>query len=227
MDTYKHTVVLVLRRGGVFKFFDAQLLAFHLHKHYGDGLRVICLTDTISSNIQLHDMLLVPFFNKEWPGWWSKMNMFAPELEKYRPFLYIDLDTAIVGDFKKFMPDNNFNKFIALSDFYRQNLLASGILWIPEGSEVITKIWNEWIKRPEGIIKQFRGDQDFLRTIASKSAVKWQDLTTGIKSFKPKSKMWLRELPADAAIVCFHGRPKIEEAAKTVPWVKKYKNELG
>ena len=113
MNNQIQTVVLCWRSGGDFTFKDVELLSYHLHKNHSGKLRILCLTDRVDSPTPLSMCTLLPAGNKKWPGWWTKMNMFSPDMEKYRPFLYLDLDTAVVDNLSGILPPTgNEDKFI-------------------------------------------------------------------------------------------------------------------
>ena len=236
MNNQLHTVVMNLRNGGDFSFFDVDLLAFHLHKQWDKKkgkLRVLCLFDNINEPCELQNVTLLPSFNKTWKGWWCKMNLFNPEMEKYRPFLYLDLDTAIVGSLDGILPPTGHeDKFIALGGFFTPDTskgLQSGVMWFPKDSQNVKQVWNVWKVNPEGHIKQYHnrgGDQGFIRAVLQKSDIWWQKFTNKICSYKiriNKDAASLTEgIPKYISIVCFHGQPRIPKAGLTVPWVMNY-----
>ena len=214
----KGNIVLVLRSGGDFSMEDVFLLTHHLRKQSNDDVRITCLFDKVKQGWDLHGFSLRPLPCEGWRGWWSKMNLFSPELEQYRPFLYLDLDTAVVGHYTELM--NQGNHFITLEDFYHDGKLASGLMWIPRDSIKVKQVWDEWIKNPGAHMKRFRGDQDFIRTVTTADLF-WQDVTPKVSSFKPKTGK-LNQLPEGVSVVCFHGKPRIWQAAGSVRWVRKY-----
>src|SRR5690625_7571749 len=73
-------IVCVLRSGGEYKPCHVQWLA-----RQAPGL--VAITDVDVSGVRCIPML------HEWPGWWSKMNLFAPCLSG--GLLYLDLDNAV------------------------------------------------------------------------------------------------------------------------------------
>lgn len=215
-------VVLVYKKGKDFSIKDVYTLASKLNKTYqGDlPLNVYCITDIVQEEEQVMGLTLLPM-QHHWPGWWSKMNLFSPDLIALRPFVFFDLDTVILKDIRYLQFLNYPNKFIMLSDFYRPDKPASGVMHIPKQNPKIDKIWDTWIKNPQYYMKQYRGDQEFIGSI-TRSDIRWQALTHRIGSFKPIPRgSWLQD-PGDKAVICFHGKPKIPEAAETVPWVENY-----
>ena len=218
-----YTVVLVLKSGGNYDFSDVELLVFHLRKHWNSSvpLRILCLYDKITNPYDLVGVTLLPMEN-HWRGWWSKMNLFSPTLDEYRPFLYIDLDTAIVGDLSGLVSKLK-NVFIGLEDFYRPGKLGSGVMWLPKNNEKVKAVWKTWMINPSKAMIKFHGDQDFICAVNCADTF-FQKITKEIVTFKPKSG-WVKTIPMNVNVICFHGKPKIPEAAKTVEWVSTYIKE--
>jgi len=218
-------IVIIHRTGGDFKIADVYLLVSHIRK-YWDKLplpNIYCFSDTTDKEINVVGLTILPLPNSEWTGWWSKMNLFSNELKKYRPFLYLDIDTAVLKSLTDLIPpDEAKSKFVTLRDFYRPNHLASGLMWVPDAA-IIDDIYVEWGKAPSKYIKKFRGDQNFIESVIKQSDVYWQDISAPefITTFKPGGK-WRMSLPDKSAVVCFHGKPRIPVAAKSVEWVKSY-----
>jgi hypothetical protein len=154
------------------------------------------------------------------------MQLYSPEMEQYRPFLYIDLDTAVIKSLERiFDLVKEEDKFITLEDFWQKDQLATGLVWFPANHNGIKKVWEEWQKGTQ--TQGFRMD-NFLRKYI-KPDFYWQQLTTTIYDFKPKTKVILNPLPEDADLVCFHGKPRIfdvVEASITLPWVVNYVNQI-
>ena len=221
----KKTVILVLRSGGDFSFRDVELLAYHLHKHWdgNDKLQVICVWDKIKKETVLSFCTLIPMPYIEWKGWWSKMNLFSPQLDKYRPFLYLDLDTAVVGGFHSLFQVGERRGFVGLWDFGKRGGFASGIMYFPKREENINAIWDTWILNPNKFMRIYRGDQNFISNFI-KSITYWQNEMNEICSFKMRGAdhSWLHKKLEGVYVICFHGKPRIFEAAKTVNWVKEY-----
>ena len=221
-------IVLVLRSGGDYSIKDVELISHHIH-NTTPGADIYCLHDEapckyyIGVEDRVTTMLPMPYRYK---GWWSKLNLFSPEMKKYRPFLYMDLDTAVINDVRNIVPTNkDKNEFITIEDFYRPGLGASGIIWVPEHSDKIDKIWEN---RPKIGSENPKKRMDYY----VKETIQEPDSFfggKGIYSFKPTHKQgeakWLREIPNSANMICFHGKPRIWKAAEQVEWVRNYVNE--
>ena len=218
-------IVLIHRSGGDFRIADAYLLVSHINRYWDDEKvkpKIYCYTDTVTREISVVGLTIRPLPNLEWTGWWSKMNLFSPELKELRPFLYLDLDTVVLKSVKSlFPPKEAVNKFVTLRDFYRPNNLASGLMLIPD-VPLMDEIYSKWEKSVKTNIKRFKGDQNFIESVA-KADIYWQDISQPefITTFKP-NRVWRTEFPANSAVVCFHGVPRIPVAAESIEWVKSY-----
>jgi glycosyltransferase involved in cell wall biosynthesis len=214
-------VVLVYKTGGDFELKDVHLLVDQLHKKKRNlNLKVYCLTDCVSKEMDLGNFTLLPMVGK-WKGWWSKMNLFSSKYAYLRPFLYMDLDTAVISYLENTVPKEQYkDSFIALRDFYRSKKAASGLMWFPVNGGLPDKVWDVWKENPEHFMGVYRGDQDFIFSIIKPDKY-WQDITAGIVSSKPK-KQFLNELKGLEDIVCFHGKPRIFDAARQYKWVNAY-----
>lgn len=220
-------VFTALNPGPDFKYSDVVLLADHIVK-YNPRVKVYCVCP-VEEIMEGKNVTLIPA-ETVWPRWWIKMNFFSPVLKKYRPFMYMDLDTAVVGDIEPLFPGGDgVDRIINLRDFYKPHpTLANGVAWIPEDNPKVDRVWQEWIRDPEDNMKRFpRGDMFFIGG-QIETDLFWQELTSDIITFKPRTSAgrieWRRELNPGTKIVCFHGKPRIPEAAKSVPWVNQYVN---
>jgi hypothetical protein len=214
------TIILVLRTGGDFAYRDVELIVKHINGKWQSLVRprIICLYDKVSMKYDLGNVELHPLTN-DYPGTWSRIQLYSPEMEQYRPFLYIDLDTAIIQSLENvFDLVEDPTKFITLEDFWQRGQLATGLAWIPAKSEKVSTIWN-----------LFKGNMGsrmdrYIRSVTTADAY-WQHLTDTIHDFKPKGGKLLTQLHPRTCIVCFHGKPRIftiVEGSMTINWVKEY-----
>jgi hypothetical protein len=157
------------------------------------GIPFVCLSD---SEVPCERIPLKYF----WPGWWSKMELFRPDVKG--DLLYFDLDTVIKGDLKDFLV----GRLTMLSDFNVLDRVASGVMYLPEDSRA--EVWDHWIKDPEaGMASSHEGDQGYLSHHYSKKAARWQNLIPGqIVSYKLHVKTGTQGNNVRA--VCFHGKPR-------------------
>lgn len=221
-------IVIIHRTGGDFRISDVYLLVTHINKYWGNSKErpnIYCYTNTVTKETKVVGLAFRPLPNSEWEGWWSKMNLFSEELKALRPFLYMDIDTVVLSSIAPlFPPKEAEHNFVTLRDFYRPNNLASGLMWIPD-TPAMDEIYKKWAEDVEGNMRRFKGDQNFIEYVVLKPDRFWQDISKAdfITTFKP-NKVWRTEMPKSSAVVCFHGIPRIPQAALSVEWVKSYVN---
>ena len=138
---------------------------------------------------------------KNWPGWWSKMELFAPWNVDFRPCLFLDLDTFVLGnidDLVSLVPP----RLQMLRDFNNPETGQSAIMSIPQDTGLI---WRRFIADPDGWMRRYRGggDQSFLNRFEF-DFLRFH----GIGSYKVDN---LQESPGHHRIVCWHGKPKPHE----------------
>ena len=134
-----------------------------------------------------------------WRGWGAKIELFAPWFT-YRPCLYIDLDTYILGSLDIFLDVPT--KLSLIRDFNNKNRGNSGVMKIPEDTSTI---WSG-CQNYDGL----QPDGNLLNTFPHDYL---QDQYPGlIQSYKVHN---LQDSKPDCPIMCFHGKPK---PAQTTGW---------
>ena len=146
-----------------------------------------------------------------WPGWWSKMEVFAP-VDSDR--LYLDLDTLVVGPLQPLVDAARAAaRFVCLRDFYRPDGYGTGLMWLPAGWGA--HVYNKFRGQAAAMMQRFGGDQNLLEAAVPHAAL-WQDIAPGrVVSYKPLPipGAFLAAAPAGASVICFHGRPRPHELA--------------
>lgn len=193
------TVALVLRKGPEYKPVHVYDFVLQLEM-YAPPHELIVLTD-----MDVPGVKTVPL-KHAWPGWWSKMELFRPDIEG--DLLYFDLDTRIVGYL-----DDVFavDKLTMLRDPYRDGTtrpeaLGSGVMYLPAADRA--EMWEKWRKALQnGHTHRGRGDQEFLQELWIGRAQRWQDVCPGqLLSYKADVKG--KGTPEECRIVFFHGHPR-------------------
>lgn len=142
-----------------------------------------------------------------WPGWWAKMEVFAPDLTG--DILFMDLDTVICGDLA---PLAGMGRLTVIEDWYNPGRVGSGLMYLPEACR--PPIWEAFTRDPEGSMARHRrrGDQEFLWLFWATTAARWQSEMPGaILSYKYDRLDPGRSIPEGASVVCFHGKPRPRE----------------
>lgn len=206
------TPVLVCRSGGDFLPEHANTLASAL-LDVGKLSMPIILTDFDPVAFRYPTRRL----QRHFPGWWSKMELFAPWNRDLGDIFYVDLDTVIVGALNDLLMES---KLIMLRDFNAaDDTLQSGLMLLP--AAVRRRVWTLWDLEPERFMKWFvrYGDGSLLNILLGAGAQTWQDLFPGrVVSYKRdvvRNSFYEGSsdvIPAGASVVCYHGRPR--------PWAK-------
>ena len=213
------TVACVLRSGGEYRPEHVVALYRGVQKHWRIDrlgyLRMVCLTDMDFLQFGVENVKLVG----GWPGWWSKMELFRPDLTGN--LLYLDLDTVVVGDLTDLA---NVGRLTVLRDFYhsdkpeRQPWVGSGLMYLPESCRKV--VWARWLLDPQGHMARHKagGDQKFLQAAIGAEAARWQDvLPNQVASYKVHVKANGGTVPPGARVVCFHGPPRPWQVPALVP----------
>lgn len=199
-------VVTVLRSRGLLgpsEFKPAHVVALQKQVlEYSPFANFECLTDVEIPGVNCRKL------KRNFPGWWSKIEMFDPELGG--GFLFMDLDTVITGPLEDF---GCITKRTLLRDFYRDGTklrdgLGGGLIYLPEGDG--REIWDEFTANPRAMMNLYpRGDQFlFEKYWLGKATDRWQDVLPGqVVSWKVHCAKENR-VPHEANIVCFHGIPR-------------------
>lgn len=156
---------------------------------------LVCLSDVPVDGVET-----IPL-KHGWGGWWSKMELFRPDISG--DLLYFDLDTVVLGDVSCLETGQT----TVLRDFYKPHTIGSGLMYLAEADR--PKVWQNWMTNTKKHMAACRsplmwGDQGFLSTCLK--AKRWQDVLPGtVVSYKANCRAGV---PAGAVVVCFHGHPR-------------------
>lgn len=153
---------------------------------------LVCLSDVDVAGVET-----IPL-KYEWPKWWSKMELFRPDIDE--DLMYYDLDTVVFNP----VPDIP-AKSMMLKDFYTDRS-ASGLMFIR--NEDKAAVWDKWIYNPDTSYKPTQahhGDQGFISDHLSHGL--WQNEHSSI-ILSYKADIRKGRSYKDADIVCFHGQPR-------------------
>ncbi len=172
-------------------------------------------------------------------SWWNKLHLFSNDIpiDQGAWIFYIDLDTLIVDNIDKLLASKH-QCLVVLRDFYQgivksANQIGSGLMCWEHGKYEF--IWSKFITNVEKHIKQAGtyGDQWWIEQRV-KTVLLWQDLFPDqVVSFKVHCR---KGIPANAKIICYHGKPSIPESSTNTnilgkwtiapqPWVLKHWRE--
>jgi len=196
-------VATVLRTGKGFKPAHVQALHRQVRK-WLPGAETVCLTN--EKSIAGEETIAL---QHGWPGWWSKMELFRPDIKG--DLLFMDLDTIVIGPLDEIAA---VSKLTVLRDFYRPHAIQSSVMFIPESDR--EEIWQNWMRDPENAIAyQRHGDQGFLERFWHEKAIRWQNILPGkIVSYKADVRKHGEVVPKDASVIAFHGKPRPWDLSK-------------
>ena len=209
-------VICVLKSGGDFTEDYVRKLFASIQRHSStEDMEFICLTDLKIDS---------PFFRTEpllnnYPGWWSKVEVFRPKLTKAEMCVYIDLDTVILGDISDLLQHKVKDTFSALLPWNEKNRasgnFASGIMrW---QTSLYHFLYDEFQKHDKDT---FLGDQQYFSSLMMERGYPWsplQQFFPGIYSYKRNVRNG--RVLRDARIICFHGKPRPHEV-RNQNWIK-------
>lgn len=199
-------IVTALNSSGEFTPAHVQALKRQCD-HYAPFTELVCIT-----NKKVPGVDCIPDPN-EWPGWWIKMNAFAPSMKG--TILWMDLDTVIVGSLEAI---TSTNRLTLLRDFYRDGKrhiegLQASLMLLPE--EDRAEPYEYFSKSARTYMETYKtkGDQPLLERYYLKHAQRWQDVLPGqIVSWKVDccggNVFRKPAIPAEARIVIHHGTPR-------------------
>lgn len=190
-------VTCVLRSGGEYTAEHVHRLRKQVMDHGASEL--VCLSDQSIDGI--HTLPLT----HGWPSWWSKMELFRPDLDWLGKIVYMDLDTTVVGDLTRLL---EFDRLAVMRDVYRRTGLQSSIMVIPDNERDM--VWQRWICDPEAnmIGHDSGGDQSFLETIWLSKAVRLQDWLPGILVSYKADQVAEQGFTDKTSIIVHHGKPR-------------------
>jgi len=211
--------------GDVYSWTYVERLYNMLDRHISQGIRLHVYTEAerpVPAPMIKH---VLPTWGIRGPkqSWWYKMKLFD-SAEHAGPLLYFDLDTVIVNqiDWIYQLPLSWFwtvrdFKYLWRPSYYGIN---SSIMWWD--TRTFDYVWQEFQRQNlQQIMKQHRGDQDYLAKTIKNSEVRyldsdrvkswrWECLDGGYnfkrRNFQLSSASTV--IPQNTDILVFHGNPK-------------------
>ncbi len=172
-----------------------ELVADYLFEPY----EFVCLTN-VPDDVPCETIPLIT----DWPGWFSKIELWRPNLFTDR-VLYLDLDVDIIGDLSDIA---HYDKpFAAIQDWQRPTFNSSVMAWTPspETDQIYTLFRDEYIIRAGG-------DQAWITEIMKENHMFNTFPPEWVKSYKRnvrgRAPNRLAETLEDARVIVYNGLPK-------------------
>ena len=234
-NDYSQIYILCLKHGTKYSSEYVNRLYNMCKRWCSLDFKFVCLTDNAD---QLNSDIMVLPIPSGLSGWWCKPYMYSKDLPIQGTILYMDLDVVLSSNIDKLITYQS-NHWCTIRDFTR----AMRPKWPRYNSSIVRFktgeldfVWDNYIKNPVAIQRQFFGDQDYLydATYKKKGAMLYPD--SWVQSWKWEvRKSRLLELnkakgtrkfqvvedvvPRVECCVCvFHGDPNPHNCED--PWVK-------
>jgi hypothetical protein len=198
-------ILTVLKTGGDFTAEYVHKIREGLTKHMQGPYEFYCLND----DPELENVMGTIHLKHNWPGWWSKMEMYRFD----PPFLYIDLDCVINGPLEPMVEPAKDKGFVCIKPIFRPTGIASGMLWVGKDMK---KVYEDFAREPA----QWRtratvnadpawnhGDQRVLELMGIEPDAYWQDLTPLFQHRKDSTEEQRRA----ASLIMYSGNPRPHE----------------
>jgi hypothetical protein len=210
--------VCVLKSGGDYNLDYVYRLFNGIQRNFSGDFYFHCLTDTHLDKSEINEVPL----EHNWQGWWSKIELFRPEL--FKGFtIYFDLDTVILNEidsFVKLVKGIDFGGLRGFNQIARKmtnhSNFASGIM---VGSFAEYKdVYNTFKQNPKLYMEKYkarierwkRGDQGLISdVIGTEKIIKIQDkLPKDFIIGRKQTNNGHQKIP-QAHILAWHGFPRL------------------
>ena len=216
-------IVCVLKSGGwknrhmnvLYGAEHVQWLAQQVAQHVTIPHRFVCMSDVEVPGVEVLPLL------DNWPGWWSKLEMFR----EFGQAFYLDLDTVVVDNIDKMLQHEHTFTVLRNLSARHGNRIGSGLMaWKGDYSHLYKTFkasaktfmaqcttsdnWGD-----QGFIERAQLKRDYFQDLFPESVVSYK---FGIKDGK---------LNPGNRIVCFHGEPRPWQVKHS--WVPPMSNSNG
>lgn len=211
------TVACVLRSGGDYAPDYVIRLRNMVRRHIAREHSFVCLSDLDIPEVDVRPLV------HDWPGWWSKIELFRPGLFEGQ-VLYLDLDTVLVDGIDDIAGYRG--ELCMLSGFGRGQP-ASGMMSWQAG--LWSAIYEAFRADPQEHMARLRvgsrnapghvGDQGFIAETVGTGMDRWQSLAPGIVGKRAVRENGYR-LPNGTRVVCWSGKPRLHNLE--ADWLRRH-----
>lgn len=228
----KPIIATVYRSGGPYdlRYVEALSSALQINAEW-DG-DIVCLTDQ-PEQVEQDGVQAVPM-EHNWPGWWSKIELFKPGLFD-SPVIYLDLDTLVLGPIHEMQRMVERWKYgpLLLRGYHptsqRYDLPATGIMaWNPSqwrdfSGPQMEEVYQAFVERYSRMIDLGKnvddyikgGDQGFVRQYVNPERKLQDVLPPNYIAFKRQVRQSPNSTEGElrgARLLAWSGRPRMHEA---------------
>jgi len=176
-------VVTVFRSGGDFMPHHVKVLRRQVWDWSPQGTEFLCLSDVAIPGVDC-----VPLQHK-WPGFWAKMEVFSPDMEG--DFLFMDLDTVILGPIEDFLKPRPLTTF------------GGALMWLPEKDR--KEAWDFFMRDPRGVMVEYGGEDVFLRAVWAKQHTVQRTFVDQVLRDRKMTRQWADDLPGQVSFRKYRG----------------------
>lgn len=209
-------IASVLKTGGIYTAEYVNRLANAVNRNITIPYKFVCITDLPQSNFRenVHQTIS---FAQNYPKWWGKVELFRNNIFANHRVVYLDLDTLIIDNIDFLYSYTGV--FAGLRDFYHMVSLGSGLMCWDGDDKRLNEIYNRFLPNAQSnMTNNPSGDQQWINAITKNYLQYIQDFYPNkILSFKKDCyKNNEVSFPDKAAIICFHGSPRMHELESNV-----------
>lgn len=210
------TIICVLRSGGVYGADYVRKLNYAAVNASKKEIRFVCLTDFDSIDF----CEVIPLKHK-WPGWWSKIELFRPDLNLGKA-IYFDLDVLILKEIEALINISEIIPFAMLRGWNTKSGIHPSSSIMCGRFDMYSNIYEVYKKNPKqerfGVRQNkgagMSGDQGFITEFVGYDVPYLQDLLPddyiiGKQIYKADS-----SLINDAHILSWSGSPRLHTVKK-------------
>lgn len=213
------TFACVLRSGGDYTIHDSIVLSRQVRRQMLIPHRFVCLSDL---DIQDDFVECIPL-EKNWPGWWSVVELFRLT----GPTIVTGLDTLIIDCIDRL---GELALTCPVDDFYmtipQPKAIQRGEKWC-SGMMIWNGDWS-WLYDQFKIsdIQRFKKEQRYTTHQLTKNKINVRLLQNEFDGFYSyKNDVMNRKIPEDAKVIAFHGHPRPSECKEK--WIVDLRNDMS
>ncbi|MEM6603910.1 MAG: hypothetical protein AAF621_07655 [Pseudomonadota bacterium] len=207
-------------------------LYYSVRRNVTGDLRFVCFTDDRAGIIQDVECMDLPKITLPYPDsitGWQKISVWQdPLYDLEGDILFLDIDIVVTSSLDPLFSYEQ-NEFVVIDNWTQpgQNIGNTSVFKFPVGR--FKHVYDDLMRDTERYLREFRIEQQYVSAKIPQQKF-WP--SEWVISFKhsclpsfPKNLFKAPELPDDAKIVAFHGKPDPIDALKgewPAPWYKKF-----
>jgi hypothetical protein len=172
-------------------------------KKYHPNIHIYCLSNYTEQQWP-KNITRIPLKYSWSKDWWSKLELFRPDIEEN--LFYLDLDNLIVQPLDELFEKLSEDTPLMIKDLDpKKERFQSAVMWIPHSKKHL--VWDSFIKMPEAWIKEAGkyGDAHIIRKWWNREVKTCETFQKVYGEGQIISHRFHRNQYNTAKIICFHG----------------------